>query len=147
MFSVSSSVRSCGRRRAASSAWVTRATRPGWPRSLPEMLTCIVRSAKCGDSVCQRFSSWQERCSTKSVSAMMRPDSSATGMNSAGLIGPSRGWLQRASASKPVSAPVPSENSGWYSIVICWAASALRRSASTVSRCDTALRSPRSNIA
>ena len=44
--------------------------------------------------------------SAQRPSATIRPDSSATGMNSVGEIGPRRSWSQRASASKPEMAPV-----------------------------------------
>ena len=81
--------------------------------SLAETLTFIVSSAKAASRSCHSFSWRHALRSTKSVSATIRPASSAIAMKVSGLIAPSSGWFQRASASKPVMRPELISNSGW----------------------------------
>ena len=50
---------------------------------------------------------------TQAPMGTMRPDRSARGMNSAGLMGPSSGWSQRSSASHPTGNPVSRFSTGW----------------------------------
>ena len=53
--------------------------------------------------------------STQSVSGLIRPVCSASGMNSSGGISPSSGCCQRTSASTPTTVPVRASILGWYS--------------------------------
>ena len=51
--------------------------------------------------------------STHSPISLIRPISSASGMNCAGLTGPCSGWSQRISASKPVTSSLEASTHGW----------------------------------
>ncbi|MOA27561.1 hypothetical protein D3C78_1484440 [compost metagenome] len=53
----------------------------------------------------------------------MKPVSSATGMNSPGLMAPSAA-CQRSSASKPATLPSRSRTRGWYTMENCCCCSA-----------------------
>ena len=50
---------------------------------------------------------------THSRSEMMRPVSSATGMNCAGETMPWPGWFQRSKASVPMMRPLFNSSCGW----------------------------------
>ena len=57
---------------------------------------------------------WRQAvCSTQRPSGTITPLSSATGMNSAGLTGPSSGQVQRVSTSRPVMRPLVTSICGW----------------------------------
>ena len=51
--------------------------------------------------------------STNAVSAPISPASSASAMNSSGGTNPSRGWIQRTSASTEGMSPVERSTCGW----------------------------------
>jgi hypothetical protein len=103
MVSVSSSVRLPGVawwRCSTCSTWDARLVRV---RSRPQMLTCMPRCCLPGLPLFQR-ASWAIAWSMiQSVSASIWPDSSASAMNTAGLMAPRCGCTQRARASKPLS--------------------------------------------
>ena len=52
-------------------------------------------------------------CNTQSPSSLIKPVSSASGMNSAGETMPRSGWRQRSSASTPTTRPVRNDTCGW----------------------------------
>ncbi|MCY1222495.1 hypothetical protein D9M72_345900 [compost metagenome] len=64
-------------------------------------------------TTCQRASWSSASVSTQRPMSMMRPDSSATAMKSAGWIGPRTGWSQRIRASALQTLPVRRLTMGW----------------------------------
>jgi hypothetical protein len=78
-----------------------------------ETLTHMMTGAFGPNRACQ--STILRHDSTRMIrpSCRIKPVSSATGMNSTGLISPRSGCRQRASASKPLIRPVASATIGW----------------------------------
>ena len=103
---ISSSSRLAGRPDAASAATIFSASVPllNWTG---ETLTASLMSSG------QVAASAQAVVSTHSPSWLIRPVSSAIGMNSAGEIMPRSGCRQRTSASQPVILLSPRLTQGW----------------------------------
>ena len=79
-------------------------------KSSGDMLTATDRPSPAMAQLAQSPTAWT---STSSVSAPIRPDASASGMNRSGSIRPRVGWCQRASASNPTSRPSSRSIFGW----------------------------------
>jgi hypothetical protein len=110
MDSVSSSSSRCGGRPAVESSRCTREMKSGcWNCSADTLMETGSSTPRV-----RQEAAWRTACdSTQSPMAMMKPLSSATGMNSDGDTSPSTGSPQRISASAPVAAPVCRSSCGW----------------------------------
>ena len=69
----------------------------------PEALTETENHSGSGASHCHSASRCSDRCSTQEPISVIRPDSSAIGMNSAGEISPRSGWVQRGGTLRNLS--------------------------------------------
>ncbi|MBK6749568.1 MAG: hypothetical protein IPG67_06040 [Acidobacteria bacterium] len=79
---------------------------------LPEIFTLTIMSLYAGPIFCQRASRVQVSFKIQIVIGMMRPLSSAIGMNLFGGTLPNSLWFQRSNASKPSRWPSCRSTSG-----------------------------------
>ena len=74
----------------------------------------LTLSSKAGASVVRHCATCCAACwNTQSPSGTIRPDSSASAMNSPGLTTPRSGWFQRMSASALTMRPLAISTMGW----------------------------------
>ena len=78
-----------------------------------DRFTAIPSGRESGRIACQRAACAQAASSTQRPIGSIRPDSSATVMNSAGSSSPRVGCSQRSSASTEATDPSRSETIGW----------------------------------
>ena len=111
-----------------------RSTEGRSPRSSCSTDTFTAMATSCRPWWRQRLRVAQASRSTHSPIGRIRPDSSASGMNTAGEISPSSCEFQRSSASTPVMRPSIRLRRGWNTSRNSPRSSALRSAADTVAR-------------
>ena len=95
----------------SASVRVRRSTKSAWRKSMAETFTDMQMGGR--PWACQARDWRQALRSTHWLRATISPQSSATGMNTAGLTRPWPGRAQRTRASAPTTAPLASSSLGW----------------------------------
>ena len=87
--------------------------RCGSDSSAADRLMLVTNRPHSGYSRCQRAAVRHTSARTHSPIGRISPESSATGRKSDGASSPRLGCSHRRSASKPASAPVRNDTTGW----------------------------------